>query len=109
LTDTKQAILNGFEEAESTYLQSIYSNKGFPQEYDKSGSCALVIIFIDETCYVANLGDSRALLSENLSRNLFYITNDHKPEDYNEKLRIEKAGGHVYQLGFLYYLKFFTF
>lgn len=97
LTDTKQAIIHGFEEAETAYLQGIYSNKGFPLEFDKSGSCALVLIFIDEMCYVANLGDSRALLSENLSRSLFYITNDHKPEDANEKVRIEKAGGHVYQ------------
>lgn len=97
MSDTKQAILNGFEEAESVYLQSIYTNKSFPLEYDKSGSCALVIIFIDDVCYVANLGDSRALLSENNSQRLYYVTNDHKPEDLNEKIRIEKAGGHVYQ------------
>jgi serine/threonine protein phosphatase PrpC len=97
LTDTKQAILNGFEEAERVYLQSIYSNISFSLEYDKSGSCALVIIFIDDICHVANLGDSRALLSENNSQKVFYITNDHKPEDVNEKQRIEKAGGHVYQ------------
>ena len=57
----------------------------------------MVVIFIDEMCYVANLGDSRALLSENLSLNLTYLTNDHKPEDVDEKIRIEKAGGHVYQ------------
>ena len=56
-----------------------------------------MVIFIDEICYVANLGDSRALLSENFSQNLSYITNDHKPEDVDEKIRIEKAGGHVYQ------------
>jgi len=78
-------------------LQGIYGNKGFPMEYNKSGSCALVIIFIDDICYVVNLGDSRALLSEDHSRSLFYITNDHKPEDSIEKQRIEKAGGHVYQ------------
>ena len=57
----------------------------------------MVVIFIDDICYVANLGDSRALLSENLSQQLSYITVDHKPEDVDEKIRIEKAGGHVYQ------------
>lgn len=97
MTDTRKAILNGFEEAENFYLSSVYNNKSFPSEFDKSGSCALVVIFIDEMCYVANLGDSRALLSENLSQQLSYITNDHKPEDVDEKIRIEKAGGHVYQ------------
>lgn len=79
------------------YLTIICSNKTFPNDYDRSGSCALVIIFIDDICYIANLGDSRALLSENNSSKLFYITNDHKPEDVKEKARIEKAGGHVYQ------------
>lgn len=97
LTDTKQAILNGFEEAESYYLSSVYNVKSFPNDFDRSGSCALVVIFIDDICFVANLGDSRALLSENLSQNLSYVTNDHKPEDVDEKSRIEKAGGHVYQ------------
>lgn len=71
--------------------------KNFPQEYDRSGSCALIVILIDNICYVANLGDSRAILSENFSEKISHITTDHKPEDVNEKERIEKAGGHIYQ------------
>jgi len=30
---------------------------------DKSGSCAIVILIIGDTCFCANVGDSRALLS----------------------------------------------
>jgi serine/threonine protein phosphatase PrpC len=69
LTDTKKAILNGFEEDDNFYISSVYNYKDFPNEFDKSGSCALIIIFIDDILYIANLGDSRALLSENHSEN----------------------------------------
>jgi serine/threonine protein phosphatase PrpC len=97
LTDTKQAILKGFEEADNFYLSNIFDQNNFNSDFDKSGSCALIVIFIDDMCHIANLGDSRALLSENLSQKLSFITNDHKPEDPDEKIRIERAGGHVYQ------------
>lgn len=30
---------------------------------DKSGSCAITIMIVEDICYVANVGDSRAVLS----------------------------------------------
>jgi protein phosphatase 2C family protein 2/3 len=30
---------------------------------DKSGSCALVVFIYGDTCYIANVGDSRAIMS----------------------------------------------
>jgi protein phosphatase 2C family protein 2/3 len=30
---------------------------------EKSGSCAIVVMVVDDTVYIANVGDSRAILS----------------------------------------------
>jgi serine/threonine protein phosphatase PrpC len=46
---------------------------------------------------VANVGDSRALLSRNLGRDFDVLTNDHKPNEPPERKRIIEAGGKVYQ------------
>ena len=63
---------------------------------DKSGSCALIALIINDTLYAINLGDSRALLSSDSGQNLYQITRDHKPNDPLEKRRIEKSGAKVY-------------
>ena len=63
---------------------------------DKSGSCALIMLIVDNILYSINLGDSRALYSYNSGRCLLQITRDHKPNDIIEKTRIEKFGGKVY-------------
>ena len=31
-------------------------------------------------CYIANVGDSRAILSANLGKNIYAISKDHKPD-----------------------------
>ncbi len=55
------------------------------------------MLTVDDICYVANTGDSRAIMCLNGGKNFVELTNDHKPEDPFEKNRIEMNGGKVYQ------------
>ena len=64
---------------------------------DKSGSCAVICLLTDKKCYVANVGDSRAIMSEDRGKNLIVLSNDHKPCEDDEQKRILKGGGQVYQ------------
>jgi protein phosphatase 2C family protein 2/3 len=64
---------------------------------DKSGSCALVMLLIDDDVWIANTGDSRAVMSSNGGKVFTSISNDHKPSEEAERKRILKAGGQVYQ------------
>lgn len=108
--DPKTAIFQGFKEAEETLLvklmnctlnikakQKQNAMDGNSKRHDSSGSCALVVLIINKECYVANLGDSRGLLScDNISR-CYTLTNDHKPDDPIEKKRIEENGGRLWK------------
>lgn len=42
------------------FLEQSYSGK-----LDRSGSCAIVTFFYGNECYIANVGDSRAIMSSN--------------------------------------------
>jgi len=55
-----------------------------------------VIIIIDETVYVANVGDSRALMSCEHGEKVVVLSNDHKPTDEVEMKRIVENGGRIY-------------
>jgi protein phosphatase 2C family protein 2/3 len=64
---------------------------------DRSGSCAVITFIVDDICYIANVGDSRAVLSKSGGKDIIELTNDHKPNDPSEKKRIIENGGKVYQ------------
>ena len=91
-----KAIEQSFDKAEITF-EFMALDKENKRLIDKSGSCALIALIIDEWCYLSYLGDSRALYSYDSGNQLFQVSRDHKPGDIKEKTRIEKAGGKIYK------------
>ena len=89
-----QAVKEAFIKAEQAFFKRAY-NKNTKKLVDKSGSCALIALIINDTLYAINLGDSRALMSTDGGANLYQITRDHKPNDEIEKRRIEQSGAKV--------------
>ena len=89
-----KAIEEGFALCEKNFTNLVYLKS---ELLDTSGSCAIIILVINDTCYIVNLGDSRALYSYNDGKKFYQISRDHKPNDQTEKSRIYLAGGSIYQ------------
>ncbi|CAD8135189.1 unnamed protein product [Paramecium pentaurelia] len=88
------AIRKGFEAAENHFLAYALDqySKGIQE---RSGSCAIVCLIVGDVCYVANVGDSRAVLSSQTGKRVANLSIDHKPE--TEAERIQRGGGKIYQ------------
>lgn len=91
----KEAIREGFKKAEQKFMDANYTED--VGVTDKSGSCAIVVLIIGDLCFVANVGDSRAVLSGDGGKKIFPLSLDHKPCDEVERKRIVEAGGQIYQ------------
>ena len=89
-----KAVEEGFKICENNFMNSLYSQN---QCIETSGSCAIIILIINDSCYIINLGDSRALYSFDDGKKFFQLSRDHKPNDPIEKKRIYKAGGNIYR------------
>lgn len=57
------------------------------------GTTACVVLITEKEIICANTGDSRAVLTQ--GRSTFDLSDDHKPENDDETLRICEAGGNV--------------
>ena len=91
---TEQNLILTFKSL-SNYIKS----RGTDFDVLGSGStCVLIHISLSQDkIYCANVGDSRSILiSENLT--IFPLSIDHKPELYQEKMRILNSGGRVSQV-----------
>lgn len=87
-----KALQYGYNKAEEAFCEQQMINDNI----DESGSCALITLIIDDMVYVANVGDSIALIGANDGQ-YTVLSEVHRPEEPEEKKRIEQNGGNVYQ------------
>ena len=92
--DIKTSLTETFEKVEEEFFKQ-KCNESLEQS-DKSGSCALVSVLYDNKIYIANVGDSRAIMSINGGAKVKQLTTDHKPNNPKEFERVIKQGSKIY-------------
>ena len=90
----EKAIKYGFKEADKIFLEL---NQIGAEIIDSSGSCGLILLIFETKIYIANVGDSRCVISLNNGKIRKDVTRDHKPNYPYEKERIILNGGKLYQ------------
>jgi len=53
----------------------------------------VLALIVDQKCYIANVGDSRAMIYSSKNKKITNLTHDHKPNSSIEKKRIIENGG----------------
>lgn len=96
-TDPYKAIRNGCSKAEEEFTKKLGINSKGTEIINRSGSCAIFSLIVDNMCYVGNVGDSRAIYYNNKEKKIISMSTDHKPDNPNESKRIYDNGGRVYQ------------
>ena len=70
-------------------------DKRLHEEKLTSGCTASGVLITPHHIFVINIGDSRTIVCRD--NEILFATEDHKPTCYNERIRIEEAGGLVYR------------
>ena len=92
--DIKLSLIETFQKVEEDFFKLKCTDK--LENSDKSGSCALVAIIFDNKIYIANIGDSRAIMSLSGGTKVKQLTADHKPDNIKEFERAIKNGSKIY-------------
>ncbi|KAL8127850.1 putative protein phosphatase 2C 76 [Apium graveolens] len=91
LTNTRLAISQIYQQIDKDFLESQKDN------FRDDGSTASTAVLVGNHLYVANVGDSRTVISN--AGEAIPLSEDHKPNRSDERERIEKAGGVVIWAG----------
>lgn len=91
LTDTRLAISETYQQTDAQFLDSEKDT------FRDDGSTASTAVLVDNHLYVANVGDSRTVISK--AGKAIALSEDHKPNRSDERKRIENAGGVVMWAG----------
>ena len=90
IESVKQAFLNA---------ENDFTSESLSGSFDSSGSCAICVLVLQNNIFLANVGDSRAIISCGNGKIIAQVSIDHKPDEENEKNRIERAGGVIVRTG----------
>ena len=91
--DIKTSMIEAFQKAEEEFIKQKCKSA---EEFDNSGSCALVCILLDNKVYISNIGDSRAIMSMSGGTKIKQLSIDHKPNNPKEFERAIKNGSKIY-------------
>lgn len=94
MTDPSEALRHAFRKADKLFLESVtkLSKAG---KADRSGASVIVLIIVEDSVYLANLGNCRAIMSGGGGFRSFNLYREHTLNDEYEKKRVIKAGGKV--------------
>ncbi|KAM9358602.1 integrin-linked kinase-associated serine/threonine phosphatase 2C [Symphorus nematophorus] len=96
----KKCLLDTFRQTDEDFLKKASSQK----PAWKDGSTATCVLVVDDMVYVASLGDSRAVLCRMEASGAaggqrravtLSLSKEHNPTIYEERMRIQRAGGTV--------------
>ena len=93
----EKSIKEAFIQADEDFLRNKNINYNYNINFDTSGSCGLILLIVDTKIYIANVGDSRCVVSCHNGKIQRDVTRDHKPEFPYEKKRIYNNGGNIYR------------
>ncbi|KAI3731362.1 hypothetical protein L1987_62550 [Smallanthus sonchifolius] len=91
LANTRLAISETYQQTDSDFLES------GKDTFRDDGSTASTAVLVGNHLYVANVGDSRTVISK--AGKAIALSEDHKPNRSDERKRIENAGGVVMWAG----------
>ncbi|XP_040204895.1 integrin-linked kinase-associated serine/threonine phosphatase 2C isoform X1 [Rana temporaria] len=91
----KKCLIEAFKQTDEEFLKQAASQK----PAWKDGTTAICVLVADNILYIANLGDSRAIMcrmnEETQRPTVLSLSREHNPTQYEERMRIQKAGGNV--------------
>ena len=94
--DINQKDYHKIEEKVISNFLKVQSNQNSnTKQVSSSGSCALLLIAVDDKIHIANVGDSRAIISLEQGKQNASLSVDHKPMNETEKQRILGNGGEI--------------
>jgi serine/threonine protein phosphatase PrpC len=93
MTDTADALRRAFIKADRYLLDKVLACKSSLPE--KSGASAIVMVVKQESCYIASLGNCRAIMSGGRGLQSYPLYREHTLNDTAERRRVLRAGGRV--------------